>query len=224
MTETGARRSAARWEHHAPLTGVAAVVLWVIGILAGGDVTNKDEPREILDAIQGNVNQILLSGFLWLLGTALFIWFLGSLRDRILAAEGGTGRLAALAYGGGIAAAVAAALIPCPDMAAALNDDDLDASAASAMHNLTDAFFIATEYLLPVLLVATALAALRFGVLPRWLAWVSLLIALVLLIGPIGWAAMIFAFPLWVIVVSILLWRWYGSAAAAAEPGYAPSS
>jgi hypothetical protein len=44
-------------------------------------------------------------------------------------------------------------------------------------------------------------------VLPRWLGWFSLLIALVLLVPWINWAAFIFAVPLWVIVVSVLLWQ-----------------
>jgi hypothetical protein len=211
-----------RWERHAPLTGIAAVVLWVAGILVAGDKTNKDTGKEILAAVRDNNDRILVGGLLWLIGTALFVWFLGTLRSRLLAAEGGPGRLAATAFGGGIATAACAALIPGPDMAAALSDDDIDASAASAMHNLTAAFFVAAEYLAPVLLVASALAALRYGALPRWLAWVSLLIALVLLIGPIGWAALIFAVPLWVIVVSFLLYRWWDTAPAAA-PGYAAS-
>src|ERR687885_397916 len=211
-----------RWAHHAPLTGIAAVVLWVVGLLVGGDKTNKDEGAEILAAVRDNSNRILLSGILFLIGTALFVWFLGTLRSRLLAAEGEPGRLAATAFAGGVATAVCVALFPGPDMAAALNKDDIDPSAAGAMHNLGDAFFVAAEYLLPVLLVATALASLRFGALPRWLAWVSLLIALVLLIGPIGWAALIFAFPLWTIVVSVVLYRWWDSAPAAA-PGYAAS-
>lgn len=204
-----------RWVHHAPLTGVAAVVLWVVGLLVGGDKTNKDKGVDILAAVRDNSNQILLGASLFLLGTALFIWFLGTLRSRLLAGEGEPGRLAATAYGAGIAMAACVALVPGPDMAMAINKDDIDPSAASAMHNLGDAFFVAAEYLAPVLLVATALAALRFGVLPRWLAWVSLLIALVLLIGPIGWAALIFAFPLWVLVVSVMVWRWWPRTAAA---------
>jgi hypothetical protein len=216
MTTRVERASGARqWEHHAPLTGIAAVVLWVVGLLVGGDTTNKDKATEILAAVQDNENQILVSGFLVALGAAVFIWFLGTLRSRLLAAEGEPGRLSATAFAGGVAGAVCIALVPGPDMAAALSNDDIDASAASAMHNLTGAFFIGAEYLLPVLLVATALAALRFGALPRWLAWVSLVIALVLLIGPIGWAALIFAFPLWVVVVSVLLWRWWPRTAAA---------
>src|SRR5919202_2343198 len=203
-----------RWERHAPLTGIAAVVLWVVGILVGNDETNKDTGAEILAAVRDNSNRILLSGILFLIGTALFVWFLGTLRSRLLAAEGEPGRLAATAFAGGVATAVCLALFPGPDMAAAINKDDLDPSAASAMHKLGDAFFIGAEYLAPVLLVASALAAFRYGVLPRWLAWVSLVFALVLLIGPIGWAALIFAVPLWVVVVSILLWRWWPRTAA----------
>jgi hypothetical protein len=61
--------------------------------------------------------------------------------------------------------------------------------------------------LLPVLLVASAMVALRYGGLPRWLAWIQVLVALVLLSGVIGWAALIFAFPVWVLVTSYLLWR-----------------
>ena len=56
-------------------------------------------------------------------------------------------------------------------------------------------------------LIVTGLAVLRTGALPRWLGWVSLLIALVLLVPWINWAAFIFALPLWVIVVSVLLWQ-----------------
>jgi hypothetical protein len=54
--------------------------------------------------------------------------------------------------------------------------------------------------------------------LPRWLAWVSLVVALALIILPIGWAALLFAFPLWVLVVSYLLWSASPDTAAAGAP------
>jgi hypothetical protein len=196
-----------RWERYAALSGVIAVVLWVVGLLVGGDVTNKDEAARILAAVKDHDARILVGGLIWTVGTAFFIWFLGVLRSRMYVAEGGTARLTATGFAGGVATAICIALAPGGDMAAALNKNDIDASAASALHNMGDAFFIGAEYLLPVLLVAAGLLALRTGLLPKWLAWVSFLIALVLLIGPIGWAALIFAFPLWVLVVSVLLWR-----------------
>ena len=54
--------------------------------------------------------------------------------------------------------------------------------------------------------MTTAIAILRLRVLPVWWAWVSLLVALVLLIPPIGWAALIFGLPIWVLVTSLLLY------------------
>jgi hypothetical protein len=58
-----------------------------------------------------------------------------------------------------------------------------------------------------VLILATGMVVLRTRALPVWLGWVSLGVGLWLLIPPIGWAALISAFPLWVIVVSLLLYR-----------------
>ena len=56
-----------------------------------------------------------------------------------------------------------------------------------------------------VLLLATAVVSLSARALPRWWALVSILLAVVLVIGPIGWAGLIFGLPVWTIVTSLLL-------------------
>jgi hypothetical protein len=200
-------RTAAGSADYSPIAGVLAVVLWIISVPILDPVTNKETGVEILAQYKEHDGRIFLGSVLWLIGTALFFWWLGTLRAHLRAAESPGDRLTALAYGGGVATAVCLMLVVGPDMAGAINNDDLDASAASALTSVGDVFFIGAEYLLPVMLVATALLALRTLVLPRWLAWVTLFVALVLLIAPIGWAALIFAFPLWILVVSFLLWR-----------------
>jgi hypothetical protein len=209
------------WDRNAPLTGVLAVILWVIGIILASTNAGKSKGPDLLVQYKDNSGKILLGAILWLIGVALFLWFVGTLRERIAAAEGGTGRLASIAFAGGIAASAAGALIPAGDIAGALGKDDIDASAAAALHHIGDGFFVATEYLLPVLLTATALAALRYGLLPRWFAWLSLLVALVLLIGPIGWAGLIFGTPIWTLITSFFLFRQWnatGTTAARAAP------
>jgi hypothetical protein len=86
--------------------------------------------------------------------------------------------------------------------------EDLDASAALAIHNIGDIFWIGLLYTAPVLLAATALVALRTGaVLPRWLAWITLLMAIVMLVPVVGWAVISFAFPIWILLVVWLMWR-----------------
>ena len=217
MTETRAR--GASWERYAPLTGVLAVVLWVIGIIVYQSAVDAKNPATLLDSYRNEEGSILLGGFFWLLGTFFFFWFLGSLRARLAALEGGVQRLTAIAFGGGVAAAIFGFALPGPDMAAAIADGaDLSGPAAEAIRVVSDTFFIGAEMSAAVLLAATGIHALRTHLLPRWLAWVSLVVALALIILPIGWAAMLFAFPLWVLVLSYLLW----SASANTTPAGAP--
>ncbi len=197
------------WERYAPLAGVLSVIFWVVGAIILQDAVDGESGAELMAQYNGNEGQIALGGIIWLIGTALFFWFLGSLRSRLLAAEGPEGRLTTMAFAGGVAATVCIALIPGPNMAASfVKDQYLDGSAAVALDAVGDAFFVAAEYLVPVLLASTALLALRTrAVLPHWLAWATLVVALVLLVGPVGWAALLFAFPIWIVIVSVLLLR-----------------
>lgn len=205
MAETRAR--SVSWDHYVPFTGVLAVVLWVIGIIVLETAVEMKDPARLLDSYRNEESSILLGGFLWVLGTFFFFWFLGSLRAHLAATEGGVRQLTALAFGGGVAAAVFGFAMPGPDMAAAIADDaDLSGAAAEAIRVVADTFFLGAEMSAAVLLAASGIHALRTGSLPRWLAWVSLVIALALIILPIGWAALLFAFPLWVLAVSYLLW------------------
>lgn len=207
-----------KWERWARLAGALAIPFWVAGVALMSTKAKGSKGPEILASYHQHSDGILLAGMLWSIGVVLFIWFLGSLRSHYLAAEGGDGRLASLAYGGGIAAAVIAMLIPAADEVGALNKNDIDASGAAVLHHFSDAFFVGAEYTLPAFFFAAAVLALRHQAFPKWLGWFSLLIGIVLLIGPIGWAAFMFATPIWTLIVSILLWRSSERPAAIGEP------
>lgn len=220
MTTAAATRTrGAQWERYAPLAGVLAVVLWVVGTIVYQTSVDAKNPATLLDSYRNEEGSILLGGFLWLLGTFFFFWFLGSLRARLATAEGGVHRLTAIAFGGGVAAAIFAFALPGPDMAAAIADEeDLSGPAAEAIRVMGDVFFIGAEMSAAVLLAATGVLALRTLALPRWLAWVTLFVALVLILLPVGWAGLLFGFPLWVLVVSYLLWRGSVNTTAAGTP------
>jgi hypothetical protein len=206
-TMAEARPRVVAWERYAPLAGVVAVVLWVVGIIVESGAIKDKNPDTILASYTGKEGRILLGGFLWLLGTLFFFWFLGSLRARLAEAEGGVLRLTTIAFAGGVSAAICALLVAGPDMSAAITDDkDLSAPTAEALHVMGDAFFIGGEIALAVLMIATALVVFRTRVLPVWIAWISVIVGIVLIILPIGWAAVIFAFPIWVLIVTYLLW------------------
>jgi hypothetical protein len=195
----------AKWERWSPLSGVLAVVLWVVGVICMGET--EDEAAKILAQVKDNENEIIIGSIIFMIGCGFFLWFLGSLRTRLMTAEGPAARVTAIAFAGGVATAVMLTGLAGTIGAAALNVDDIDASAASAMVNMGDVFFLGAEYLAPVLLFAFAIVSIRHGAFPKWLAWLSVLIALGMLTGIIGWAFLLAGLPIWTLLVSILLWR-----------------
>jgi hypothetical protein len=197
----------ARWERFAPLSGIVAVVLWVIAELVTQDteIMEKDTALEVLAVFRDDTNTLITGGIIFVFGVVFFIWFLGSLRARMWRAEGGLGRLTAIAYGSGMLAALCLLFQVAPIVQGAFDDDDLSPGAAQSLQMISEAFFGGTEITLIPMFLAVGLLTLRTPVFPRWLGWVSLLIALVLVIIPIGWAGVVFLFPLWTLVTSVLL-------------------
>jgi hypothetical protein len=202
-----------RWEPIAPLAGLVAVVLWVVGLFVlegAADAPDEGGAQEVLAYFEEDSGVILAGNYIFALGVTFFLWFLGSLRSALHRAEGGVARLAAIAFASGVATAVLLLGFAASSIAAAITVDEgdpLGAEAAQALWTLQDGFFIAAWFTLAALFAATAVVALRTGALPRWLAWVSLVFVLAVLVPWTGWAVLIFGFPLWVLVVSILLWR-----------------
>lgn len=220
-----ARRDAWAWERWTPLAGVAAVLLWVIAVFVGGESPDAFEATgdEWLTYVTGNEGQIAASRLLFLLGVFFFIWFVGTLRTWLFAAEGEPRHWTAIAFGSGIAMAVMLIAIATPLLAAAAAADALEPSAAQTLAVAEYAFFIGAEIAGAVLLFATGLLAIRTAILPAWLGWASLVLALLLLIipTPIGFIALLLGFQLWVLVVSVLVWR-RGERAAPARQTTSP--
>ena len=141
-----------------------------------------------------------------MVGTLFFLWFLGLLRIRLIAFESGGHRLTGIVFAGGVATAVSLLLMPAVHAAGAINNENLSADAAQVYLGINVAFFYAAELSAAVFLLATGLVSLSTGLF-RWLAWPSLLLAVWLVIPPIGWLAMLWVFPLWLIAVSVMLLR-----------------
>ena len=196
-----------RWERWLPLTGVLAVALWVIGGAIRTSAETEESPQGALAAFEEHELAILIGGWIFQVGCLLFIWFLGTLWARLRWAEGGIGRLATTAFGAGLVTAVFLLAVPAGEMAGVWTNVELEASTAQALTAFDDLFFICAELSAAALVAAVGLLTVLTGALPRWVGWVSLALALVLLILPVGWAGLLFGFPLWVLLVSFFLWR-----------------
>jgi hypothetical protein len=198
-----------RAERYAPLTGVVAVVLWVVGLylLEKDDRPDGKDTAAFVAWVQENDSSILAGAIVFGFGVLFFLWMLGSLRAALFAAEGGTGRLATIAFGSGVATSVFLMATYLPHAQAAFDHENTSDTSVDALVRMGDAFFGGAALFSIPLLVATALAILRFGALPRWLAWVSLLVALVLVIPPLAFFGLVLGLPLWVLATSVVLFR-----------------
>jgi hypothetical protein len=200
-----------RFERLSALTGFAAVALWVTGIVmlnaAPTKLSDKASDAQTLAWVQHNTNDLLIGGWAFILGCLCFIWFVGILRSRLVVSEGGTGTVSTIAFAGGAATAMFGMLIPAGDIAAAINKNEISAATAGTLHHISDAFFVGAELALIILVVGVAVLGFRTRVVPRWFASLGLLLAVVLVIGPIGWAGLIFGLPVWTLVATILLVR-----------------
>lgn len=206
------------WERRGILMGVVAVVLTVAGfVVAGSSPDFLDDPQKIADYYADDSGKVMAAAYIGLLGTAALIWFLGELRARLFAAEGGGGRLTGIAFGGGLVAASMFLLVDTANFAGAIRADEdgkIDPGVAATLYDVSGLTIAAGAFALAVLVFATAAIALRTAVLPRWLAWLSVLIG-VSLLTPWNWIGA-FAGLLWVLAVSITLYARPGSTETAA--------
>ena len=200
-----------RLERASAFAGVLAVVLWILGLIVINSFSDKipssPSDAQLLTWIKGNTNSILLGGWLWMLGCLAFVWFAAVLRSRLAAAEGDSSTFANLCFGGAVVAAAFAMLTTAGDVGAAISNDSISAATAGTLHNSGDMFFVCAELAAILFLVGAAIVALRTGVLARWWAFLAILIAVVLVIGPIGWAALIFGIPIWTLGTVWFLFR-----------------
>ena len=201
-------------ERFSSLAGVLAVVLWAASLaIVGGDHIGipgglpEEGAAETLAYFREHADAVQAGSWLFMIGSLLFIWFTGTLRSRLLSAEGGGGTFGAVAFAGGVATRIFALALPAGGLAAALAADDIAAPTAEALNAVELVFFLGAELAAVVLLVGSSVVALRTLVLPRWWAVAGIVLAVWLLIAPIGWVALLVGVPAWTIVTAVLLVR-----------------
>jgi hypothetical protein len=191
------------------IAGPLAVVLWIVGLIvqnSGSKIPHHATDAQLLTWVQGNKNSITLGTFLFMVGCVAFLWFASILRTRLAAAEGENHTFSTLVFGAAVAM-TALGMGTQADIVTAINPNSVSAATAGTMHNIGDLFFIGAEVALFAVLVGTAVVAYRTAVLPKWWASLGALVGVAALIGPIGWAALTFGFPIWTLGTTVFLAR-----------------
>jgi hypothetical protein len=206
-----------RWERLAPLTGIVfAVLLFASFAIPGTPPSADDSTAKVVHYWSTHDTENIIAALVGAVAVVFFIWFASSLRSAIMEAEGGTGRLAAIVYGGAVIVATGASVAVGFAFAAADSVGDVPAAVTQTLSVLNIDTFLFFSAGIAVFWFGTAFATFKTRVLPVWLAWVSMVLAIVAF-TPAALAAVL-GFLIWVIIVSVLLYRRQPKAATPTAP------
>jgi hypothetical protein len=215
------------------LGGLVFVVLAMVGAALLFDGPGDSSPAKMASYYGSSTHRLHINIGWILTGLGLFalIWFVAALRERVreseqASAEQGTLLSTIVLVGGTVYVAVAMAGIAVADGIRTMSDDTYHHAVYSGViHAAGDASYLLVATggaAMAALIFAASVAARRYAILPRWIAWFGYL-AGVTAIASLLFFTMLVWF-LWVAVASVSLFlRSRPAAAASREPSPATS-
>jgi hypothetical protein len=206
-----------RKEMVGPLMGVVFIVLGVIAFAIGGEPPSADDPvDEIVSHYVDNKDSVEFGAALGTLAVAALIFFANYFR-RLLS-EAGDALLSATVLVGASVMAIGIAIDGTISiaLAEAADIDEIDPITVQTLQALWDNDFLPIALGAFVFLVSSGIAVIRTGVLPAWLGWVAIVLAVV---GPtpIGFVSFLGG-AIWILVASVMLTLRASGGAAAPPP------
>lgn len=185
------------------LTGLAFVLIVVVGFAIVGDQPDPtDKPiQEIIDFYEDDRSTKWVSVFLEGIAACLLIIFGAHLRSALSSAR----ILSPIILAGTILIGVGLAIDATLSVALleATESDRIGEETIQTLAVLWSNDFVPFAVGIELFALATGLAVIRHGVLPKWLGWIAILFA-VIAFTPAGFVAFL-GMGVWVAVASVLL-------------------
>jgi hypothetical protein len=181
----------------------AALFVVVLILLGQGEDATKKTAQEVADHYQGRETRdgiaVVLIGF----AAAFILYFGGWLRRVLRDAEGPDGILSAVAFGALVVFASGITIAASIHLALVDLADDIDPVALQAINGIDYDMFFFFPVGLGTVILATGISALRHGALPKWFAWVSVVVG-VLSFTPALFLGFFGAWPAWFLIAGII--------------------
>jgi protein-S-isoprenylcysteine O-methyltransferase Ste14 len=178
-----------RWERWAAASGVAFVVLALVGFLFAADLPKAGSTGdEVLTYFRDNDTAVTWQALFFGLAVVAFLWFVGTIAAALRRAENDpAGRIPAITV---VSGATAAALYMGGEsaiLALAKSADGLEPGSALALHGASTSAFLLTDFVAATFVTAVALGVLRTGLLPMWISYAgAVFVVIAVLDGVVG--------------------------------------
>ena len=194
-----------RWM--APLLGIVFIVVVIVGFAVGGEPPDIDEgAAEAVEFYTDNEDEVIAGSLLQGIAAVLFVFFAGVLRSRLREAEDSRGTLSAIAFGGALIFAAGLAIDATINVAASeAVDEGVDPITIHTLAALWQNDWVPFAVGLLTFMIATGFSIVRFGLLPKWLGWVAIALAIIAA-TPVAGVGFI-GTGVFIIVISVLLAR-----------------
>jgi hypothetical protein len=188
------------------LTGPLFTVIFAVAIFALEQSTpgEKASAAKVMDYYNSHQGRITLSALLAPAAAALLVMFASYLRSLArLAGNAGVGPTVLM--GGAILWASGLLLGSVFELTLVGSADHNQPQIAQTANVLSNDGWIPFVAGIAITLIGAGMTVLGAGILPRWLGWVALVVGVVSVLGPGGFAGFFIA-PLWLLVAGIMLW------------------
>jgi hypothetical protein len=167
----------------------------------GQDATDKTA-QEIANYYQDHNTRESIASILIAFAGIFILYFGGWLRRMLRDAEGPDGILSAVAFGGAVVFSAGAAVGGSIHLALADLADNINPVALQAINGIDFDMFFFFPVGLGTMILATGISAVRHGSLPKWFAWLSVVLG-VIFVSPIFWVVF-FIGPIWFLIIGII--------------------
>jgi hypothetical protein len=190
----------------APLSGIAFVATMIAVIsFEGEELSESASPQQVLAYWADRADTRLLVTTLAAFALLFLVLFAASLRGALRSREHHEASASAVAFGGGVVAAAGLAVSAMVTLAAARAGGQGVAETVVPLDHLTQSSWVPVTAGLAVMMLAAGVGGLLSGAFPKVVCWAGMVLGLALL-TPGGIVAFMLS-PVWIIAVSVLMYR-----------------
>lgn len=197
-----------RFARLAPLSGIAYALFFIaVSAFEGDELSDKASASKVMAYWSDRADTRLLVATLSGLGVLFLVMFAASLRGALRSHEPAEGSASAVAFGGAILAAGGLALSAMLTLGASRAADLGATDTVVTLNHLGQAAWLPSVIGFGTMLLATGVGGLLSGAFPKVVCWIAVVLGVAFLSGTIAGIVAYIATPLWIIAVSVILFR-----------------